>query len=293
MHQPVMLNEAVTYLNLKKGGVVLDATIGGGGHAREILKRITPGGRLIGIDADVAALKITEETLKDFNRPFKLINNNFKNLDHILKREGIVSLDAILLDIGMSSYQIEDHARGFSMKSDSRLDMRMDPRLKISAYDIVNRYRERDLSEMIKRFGEERYHNRIARSISEERAKKPIETAYELASVIRRAVGFKYRTSRIDPATRTFQAIRIAVNDELASLEEGLKQAISWLKSGGRISVIAFHSLEDRIVKNLFRGYAKLGILKILTKKPERPSQGEVASNPRARSARLRAAERA
>lgn len=170
--------------------------------------------------------------------------------------------------------------------------MRMDTRFKITAYDIVNRYKEKDLSDIIKKFGEERFHNRITRYIVTERSKKPIETASELAAIIHKAIGFRYGKGRIDPATRTFQAIRIAVNDELASLEESLKKSIPLLNFGARICVISFHSLEDRIVKNLFRGYSNLGVLKVLTKKPLRPSREEIISNPRSRSARLRVAER-
>ncbi len=293
VHQPVMLNEVIGSLNLKKGDVVLDATIGGGGHSKEILKRILPGGRLIGLDADESAIKITREVLKEHRGSFELINDNFRNLDLILSMEGIETLNAALFDVGVSSYQIEDAARGFSIRHDARLDMRMDRRLKTSAYEMVNRYSEKALSEIIERFGEERFHNRIARYIVTARSKKAIETTQELASIVHRAVRPRWHDDRkIDPATRTFQALRIAVNDELASLEEGVKQAVSWLDFSGRIAVISFHSLEDRIVKNLFKGYRDLGVLKILTKKPLRPSPEEVALNPRARSARLRIAER-
>lgn len=287
-----MLKEVISYLNLKPGDIVLDATIGGGGHAKEILKKILPGGRLIGIEADETALRIAGETLKDYRQSFGLINDNFRNLDRVLSREGVEKLDACFFDLGISSYQIEDRERGFSIRHGGRLDMRMDARLRITAYDIVNRYKERDLSDLIEKFGDERFHNRIARYIATERSKKPIETADELAAIIHKAVGSRYRKSRIDPATRTFQAIRIAVNDELVSLEEGIKKSIPWLKFSARICVISFHSLEDRIVKNLFKGYSKLGILKILTKKPMRPSEEEITSNPRSRSARFRVAER-
>lgn len=287
-----MLDEAISSLNLKHGYAVLDATVGGGGHAVEILKGITPGGRLIGMDADSSALALAEADLKEFSGDFRLINENFRNMDNVLLKEGIKSLNGALFDLGVSSYQIESGTRGFSIKEDSRLDMRMDPRQRLNAYDIVNRYRERDLSDIIRNFGEERFHNRIAKYIVEERARRPIETTHQLAAVVRRAVVIRGRRMRIDPATRTFQAIRIAVNDELGALEEGLKKAVSWLAGGGRICVISFHSLEDRITKNLFRGYSSLGILKIITKKPLRPSAREVASNPRSRSARLRTAER-
>ena len=287
-----MLEEVVSALNLKSGDVVLDATVGSGGHAGEILKKILPDGKLIGLDADPSILKIAEENLKNFIDAFKLINENFKNLDIILSKENIKNINAILFDLGISSYQIEDKYRGFSIKENARLDMRMDPRLKITAYDIVNNYTEKELSDIIMQFGEDRLHNRISRYIVEERSKKTIETTYDLAAIIHKAVGFRYKRTRIDPATRTFQAIRIAVNNELDALEEGLKKAVAWLDVGGRIVIISFHSLEDRIVKNLFKGYAGLGILKIITKKPIRPSGEEVRLNPRSRSSRLRVAER-
>ena len=230
MHQSVMFEEVISSLNLKRGADVVDGTIGGGGHSLGILKIITPGGRLIGIDADTDALKTAQERLKDFNGFLTLINDNFRNIDRILSKENIKAVDAVILDLGISSYQIEDASRGFSIKHDSRLDMRMDRQARLTAYDIVNRYSEKDLSEIIYKYGEERFHNRIARHINESRRRKPIETTAELAGIIRRTVGCKYRNSRIDPATRTFQAIRIEVNDELGSLEEGLKSAIFWLK---------------------------------------------------------------
>ena len=292
MHQSVLLDKAVGYLNLSKGAVVVDATIGGGGHSEEILKKILPGGKLIGIDADRNALAIAGERLKNFSGSFTLINDNFRNIDRILKKENIKNADAVLMDVGISSYQLDDASRGFSIKSDSRLDMRMDQSSGITAYDVVNEYKEDKLSEIIEKFGEERFHNRIARFIKDAREEKAIETTGELAAIIKRAVGYKYRNLRIDPATRTFQAIRIFVNDELGALEEALKSAIFWLKPGGRIVVISFHSLEDRIVKNMFKGYAKLGVLKIITKKPLVPEHEETIKNPRSRSAKLRVAER-
>jgi 16S rRNA (cytosine1402-N4)-methyltransferase len=287
-----MLKEVLEHLNLKEGFTVADGTVGSGGHAAEILKRITPGGRLVGIDADAAAIERSRKGLSGFEDSVRLIKDNFRNIDAVLFREKIKSVDAVLLDLGVSSDQIEDGGRGFSIKHNARLDMRMDPDSPASAYEIVNRYKERELDDIIGRYGEERFHSRIARTIIEERSERPIETTYELAAVIYKAVGSRYRKSRIDPATRTFQALRIAVNDELGALEEGLKKAVSWLKSGGRICVISFHSLEDRIVKNLFKGYAGLGILKIITKKPLVPSRQEISRNPRSRSAKLRVAER-
>ena len=291
-HQSVMLEEAVSSLNLKHGSIVVDGTLGGGGHSLAILEKIVPGGRLIGIDADAEAINKAAQHLKDFDDSFKLVNDNFRNIDSLLAKEDIKTVDAILLDLGISSYQIEDGSRGFSIKHDSRLDMRMDKSLNLSAYDIVNRYKEQDLSDIIEKYGEERFHKKIARYIKEARSNKQIETTRELAEVVRKAIGYRGRNQRIDPATRTFQAIRIVVNDELGSLEEGLKKAVFWLKSGGRIAVISFHSLEDRIVKNLFRGYSNLGVLKIITKKPLQPAHEETIKNPRARSAKLRVAER-
>lgn len=292
MHQSVMLEEAISSLNLKHGAVAVDGTLGGGGHSREILNRILPGGKLIGIDADSEAIKLAAQGLKNFSPSIILVNDNFRNIDNILAKVGIKSVDAILLDLGISSFQIEDGSRGFSIKSDSRLDMRMDKNIKASAYDIVNRYREDDLADLIYKYGEERYARNIARHIKEARSKKPVETTAELSEIIKRCVGYRYRNQKIDPATRTFQALRIAVNDELGSLEEGLKKSVFWLNKGGRIVVIAFHSLEDRIVKNLFKGYSNLGVLKILTKKPLTPTREEVMRNPRSRSAKLRVAER-
>lgn len=286
-----MLKEVISSLNLKPGDVVLDATIGGGGHAREILKGIIPGGRLIGLDQDPAAAQMAKETLKDFTN-FKLINDNFRNLDRILSKENVKSLDAALFDVGVSSFQLDDKSRGFSLKIDAPLDMRMDAGQELSAYDIVNRYKEKELADIIYKFGDERFSVKIARDIARERRIKPIETTKELAEIVHKAIGFGYKGGRIDTATRTFQAIRIAVNDELGALEEGLKKAVSWLNVGGRIAVISFHSLEDRIAKNMFRGYSDLGIVKIITKKPVRPQDEETLNNPRSRSGRLRVAER-
>jgi len=292
VHQSVLLNKAIDHLNLSKGAVVVDATVGGGGHSQVMLKAILPGGRLIGIDADKEALAIAEGRLKSFSGSFTLINDNFRNIDRILKIQNIKNVDAVLLDIGISSYQLDNASRGFSIRSDASLDMRMDQSCGITAYDVVNKYKEEKLSEIIEKFGEERFHNRIARQIKDARQRKPIETTGELAAIVKRAVGYKYRHLKIDPATRTFQAIRIFVNDELGALEEGLKSSIFWLKAGGRIAVISFHSLEDRIVKNTFKGYAKLGVLKIITKKPLIPEREEVIKNPRSRSAKLRVAQR-
>ena len=226
MHQPVMLEEVIGYLNLKPGDRALDGTIGGGGHAIEILKRIKPGGMLIGLDADASAVNIAGDKLSESGPCLKIVNENFRNLDLVLSEEGITALDAVLLDVGVSSYHLEDGSRGFSIQRDGPLDMRMDPRLKFSARDIVNRCKESELAEIIRKFGEERFYRRIAGRIAEERAKKPIETTGELKDVIYRAVGGRRGYMRIDPATRTLQALRIAVNDELGALEDGINKAV-------------------------------------------------------------------
>mgnify|MGYP001559527042 CR=1 FL=1 len=292
MHEPVLLKETFDYLDLKAGGVALDATLGGGGHSREMLKRILPGGRLIGIDADQTAIDTASSNLKDFEGSFKFVNGNFRDLDSLIADDAAGGLDAALFDLGISSYQMDDGSRGFSMRYDAPLDMRMDRTSAVTARDLVNRLKEDELADIISRFGEERFARRIARRIAEERSKKTIETTIELASMIRRAVGSRYLKSRIDPATRTFQALRIAVNDELTAIEEGIKKAINILKPGGRICVISFHSLEDRIAKNIFRDLGREGIVRVLTKKPIRPGTDEVRCNARSRSAKMRAAER-
>lgn len=291
-HQPVMVDEVISALNLKPGSKVLDATIGGGGHAREILQRIIPGGLLIGVDQDPAAIIRSRSALRGFESSLILAQGNFRSIDLLTVQNGAGKLDAAIFDIGVSSFQLDDGARGFSLRTDAPLDMRMDPSLSTSAVDIVNRLKESELADIIWKYGEERYSRKIARRIVDERSKRRICTTGELVTVIRSAVGGRYLKQRINPATRTFQAIRIAVNDELGALEEGLNKTIDILNTGGRIAVIAFHSLEDRIVKNTFREYAKNDILKLVTKKPMRPSMIEVKANPRSRSARLRVAEK-
>lgn len=291
-HLPVMLREAVNCLQPKSGDVILDATVGGGGHAAEILQKIAPGGRLIGIDQDAETLERTRQSLKNFDGSFTLIRGNFREVDAIMSREGIAHVDGALFDLGVSSYQLESPTRGFSLKSESRLDMRMDRSARLSAYEVVNRYREEDLSSIIKEYGEERFHRRIARAIVWERKRKPIETTQDLVSVIHKSVGGRYGRYKIDPATRTFQAIRIVVNDELKALEEGVKKAIELLNPGSKIAVISFHSLEDRIVKNIFKEYGRNNVLRIITKKPVVATDEEILQNVRSRSAKLRVAEK-
>jgi len=286
-HIPVMLNESIDFMNLKAGDVVVDCTVGMGGHSERILECILPGGKLIAIDRDSEGLKLAKEKLSRFKDSFYIFNDNFTNIKQILRSLNIEKVDAVLFDLGISSYQLESD-RGFSFKRDAFLDMRMDTRSKLIAYDIVNYYSEREISRILKDFGEERYHQRIARGIVLARKEKAIETTKELSGVILKAVPHSYTNKRISPATRTFQALRIAVNRELESIFTAVKDAIDVLLPEGRIVVISFHSLEDRIIKRTFRDFQKEGHLQSLTSKPLIPSPLEVDINPRSRSAKLR-----
>lgn len=292
LHIPVMYKEVLEYLNLKPGMTVIDATIGLGEHSSHILRRITPGGKLIGIDKDIESLEICRERLKEFGDSYQLIHDDFRNIDDIFKRDNITSVGAILFDLGVSHYQLEDAQRGFSFQLDGPLDMRMDRASFISAYDLVNNLNEQEISTLLWTFGQERWHNRIARYLVREREKSPIATTIQLADVVIRAVPYKHRYYRIHPATRTFQALRIAVNRELEALDEAVKKAIGLLDKRARICVISFHSLEDRIVKLNFRKFASASKLNLITKKPLVPSSNEIKQNPSSRSAKLRVAER-
>lgn len=264
--------------------------MGCGGHAKEILKRILPGGFLIGLDIDKEAIKISEENLKEFNSSFTLINENFKNISKVVKRLNLnTRVDGILFDLGFSSFHINSRERGFSFNLEGPLDMRFSKDLNITAFDVVNKFRKEEIEKIIRIFGEERFSRRIAESIEFERQKYRISTTLQLAEIIKKAVPF-YR--KIHPATRTFQAIRIFVNSELENLREGLKEAITVLNPDGRICVISFHSLEDRIVKHSYNHFSKKGIIRILTKKPIKPTHDEIMQNPSSRSAKLRVAQR-
>jgi len=299
-HTPVLTKEILKCLNLKKGGVYIDCTLGGGGHSKAILENIYPHGLLIGIDQDTEAIETAQEELKRYIDKVKLVRGNFKNLLRILSDLNIEKVTGIIFDLGVSFHQLKEKKRGFSFKEDSPLDMRMDLTQKFNAEIIVNSYSEKDLAEIFKNYGEERFSRRIARVIVRERKKKAITTAKQLADLIIKTLpgDKKKKTWRIHPATRVFQAIRIEVNQELKNLEKGLDQAISVLEDRGRICVVSYHSLEDRIVKHLFKEAERAGKeqknygLEILTKKPIRPSFEEVKDNPKARSAKLRAAEK-
>lgn len=291
-HKPVMLKDVIRFLKLKPGMCVVDATVGTAGHAEEIIKNILPNGRLIGIDRDSESLRIAQTRLKSYSRSFELIHDDFRNIDSILSKKDINKIDAILLDLGISSYQLDESGRGFSFKQDGPLDMRMDRESYISAYDLVNNLTEKEISSILKLFGQECWHNRIANFLVKERMKAPIATTGQLSSIVLKAIPYKRGYWRIHPATRTFQAFRIAVNRELEALDSALKKCIDIVSCGGRICVISFHSLEDRIVKINFREAAKSGRLKVLTPKPLRPTEEQIKENLRCRSARLRVAEK-
>jgi len=291
MHIPCLCAEVAANLECDAGDVVLDCTVNGGGHAEAVLHKISPGGFLIGIDQDRDALNAAEERLKAFDGSFKLAKENFRNLDKVLGDLNIREVDGMLFDLGLSSLQLENANRGFSIKLDAPLDMRMDLDGVITAYDIVNRESENSLDRILRDYGQESWHKKLARTIVSRRREQPIRTTRELAQLVE---GVVKRVSgvRIHPATRTFQALRIAVNQELTALDEALTKAANFLKKGARICVLSYHSLEDRIVKQKFKAFAAAGEFQVLTKKPMRPTVEEVTANPRCRSARLRAARR-
>lgn len=290
MHQPVLVREVIAGLEPTRGDVVVDGTVGAGGHAEAILPRILPGGRLIGIDQDAEAIARARARLAPFAEAVTLVQANARELQTTLDQLGVAQADRLLFDLGLSSDQLDEAGRGFSFLQEGPLDMRMDRRQPATAGQLVNRLPERELAMIIQRFGEERHARRIARSIVRARQRRPIRTTIELSRVV--AEASPWPRARLHPATRTFQALRIAVNHELESLEAALPQAVERLRPGGRIAVISFHSLEDRVVKRTFRVYAKEHRLKLVTKRPLGPSAEEVAANPRARSARLRIAEK-
>ncbi len=290
-HVPVMLNEVLEYLNLAPGKTIVDATLGTAGHGLEIIKRIRPTGRLIGIDRDRQSLSIARERLADFKGSYELVHANFMNLDTVLSGLNIKKVDGIIFDLGVSSFQLEDAQRGFSFQSQGPLDMRLDTDSYISAYDLVNNLNEEEISALLWNFGQERWHNRIAHLLVKERQSHPISTTAELSDIVVRAIPPRYRSYRIHPATRTFQAVRIAVNRELEALSSAIEKAIAFLDKNARICVISFHSLEDRIIKFAFRKAESEHILRIITPKPLVPSETEIENNPPSRSAKLRVGE--
>lgn len=306
MHEPVMLAESIRGLNLNPRSVVVDATLGGGGHAAAILARLGPDGVLIGIDRDPEAVERARVRLTGCGRAhLHLEQANFGRIAEVAARLGVAELDAVLMDLGVSSFQIDEPGRGFSFQAGGPLDMRMGPDADVSAMDIVNGYSEEVIAGILFRLGEERSSRRIAKAIVAEREASPIEDTARLAKIVADAKGG--RRGRIHPATKSFMALRMAVNDELGNLDSGLKGGLNLLKVGGRMAVITFHSIEDRLVKRFFRRHAgrrvalqaggdrwegELPPVEILTGKPIVATRAETASNPRARSAKLRVAER-
>lgn len=305
-HVSVLLKESIEALNIKSDGIYVDCTLGGAGHSSHILRKLSSKGILIGIDQDVEALKAAKEKLKEYSN-VKYVHNNFYNIDDILKTLEIPKVDGILMDLGVSSYQLDNAERGFSYMKDAPLDMRMDRENGFSAYNIINNYSLEDLHRIIRDYGEEKFAKRIASFITEKRKIKPIETTFELVDIIKAAVPAKARREGPHPAKRTFQAIRIEVNGELKILDKAIEDGVQRLNQGGRMAIITFHSLEDRIVKLKFRNLSdpctcpkdfpicvcgKKPIIKLVSRKPVEPSEEEVESNPRSRSAKLRIIEK-
>ncbi|MFH1875575.1 MAG: 16S rRNA (cytosine(1402)-N(4))-methyltransferase RsmH [Candidatus Omnitrophota bacterium] len=291
-HYPVMYREVMEYLNVGSRRVLVDCTVGMGAHAARFLAAMGPQGVLVGIDKDSESLALASATLAPFGSRAILVKEDFSHLESVLDGQGIDYADAFLFDLGISTYQLARAQRGFSFLKEGPLDMRMDSDAYVCAADLVNNLSEPELVSIFRKFGEERYAMRIARAIIEVRRKEPLTRTTQLVQVIARVVPFLGRNQRIHPATRVFQALRIAVNRELDALAAGIDAAVKRLNNGGRIAVISFHSLEDRIVKHSLRSYAREGVVKILTKKPLVPGEGELAENVASRSAKLRVAEK-
>ena len=287
-HRPVLLREALEFLNVRPAGTYIDATLGAGGHAEAILERLQ-GGRLLGIDRDPAALRVARARLEAFGEKVTVLEGNIAEIDALHAASSLPPADGLLADLGVSSMQIEDASRGFSFNLPGPLDMRMNPSSGTTAEEIVNHLRERDLADLIFKFGEERYSRRIACAIVEAR---PIRKTTELAQVVTRAIPSRTGLHQIHPATRTFMALRLAVNRELENLEQFLAKALGVLGPQGRLVILSFHSLEDRLVKRAFQSWQRAGKVHLLTRKVVRPSQEELDRNPRARSAKLRAIEK-
>jgi len=304
-HYSVLLEEAVEGLNIKEDGIYVDCTLGGAGHSLEILKKLTTG-KLYAFDQDNVALENAKIKLSEYADKVVFIKSNFENLKEKLAEQNVYEVDGVLYDLGVSSPQLDTPERGFSYNYDTRLDMRMDTDASMSAYEVVNEYSYHDLVRIFYRYGEEKFSKQIARNIEKKRELAPIETTFQLVDIIKESIPAAKRRTGGHPAKRVFQAIRIAVNNELSVFENSLEQAIDIVKVGGRISVITFHSLEDRICKQIFNSYAKnkdipknlpvlpeesLSKLKLITRKPICPSERELEENNRSRSAKLRIAE--
>ena len=306
-HVSVLLNECIENLNIKPDGVYVDCTMGGAGHSKEIVKRLSDKGLFIGFDQDKNAIATAKERLSEYSDRVRFVHSNFENIKEELAKIGVYKIDGVLADLGVSSHQLDEADRGFSYMQDAPLDMRMDVRCDFSAYDVVNTYSEAELKRVIKDYGEENWSARIAKLIVERRATMPIRTTFELVDAIKAAIPKKMRDENQHPAKRTFQAIRIEVNRELDVIEKTLLAAVDMMNEGGVLAVITFHSLEDRIVKNVFKKLQysctcppefpvcicnSKQIVEIITRKPILPSENEAEMNPRSRSAKLRAARK-
>ncbi len=306
-HVSVLLHEAVDELQVKPSGIYVDGTLGGGGHSYEICKRLDSEGRLIGIDQDAEALEAAKRRLGEFKDQITLVKSNYERTGEVLKEQGIEKVDGIILDLGVSSYQLDNAERGFSYREDAPLDMRMDREQTMSAKEIVNGYSQEELFRVIREYGEERYAGSIARNICRQREKKVIETTFELVDIIRTSMPAKAKNGKGHPAKRTFQAIRMECNRELDVLREALENMVDLLNDGGRLAIITFHSLEDRLVKTSFRRYENPCVCppdfpicvcgrkskgKVITRKPRIPSAEETEKNTRAKSAKLRVFEK-
>lgn len=306
-HIPILRETVVSLLNPRRGGVFVDGTLGGGGHAEAVLERLPEGGRLYGIDRDGAAIAAASARLARFGEAFTAIRGNFFDMKRLLAAQGVTEVDGILLDLGVSSHQLDTPQRGFSYHEDAPLDMRMDPSAPLSAYDVVNGYPAEELARIIREYGEERYASRVANAIVREREKAPLNSTVRLAEIVKLALPAPARREAQHPARRTFQALRIEVNSELEGLSAALNDAHDLLRSGGVLAVITFHSLEDRIAKQAFKTFehpctcdphapvctcGKTPTAKVLTKKPIVADEAELQQNPRARSAKLRAIQK-
>ncbi|TDP59792.1 16S rRNA (cytosine(1402)-N(4))-methyltransferase RsmH [Aminicella lysinilytica] len=306
-HTPVLLSECIENLNIKPDGIYVDGTLGGGGHSFHICEKLSPEGTLIGIDRDTDALEAAEERLKEFKCNKLFVQSNYSDIKSVLTESGIPKIDGALLDLGVSSFQLDNAERGFSYMQDAPLDMRMNQDDRFTAYDVVNTYDQKELTRVISKYGEERWAARIASFIVERRKEGPITSTAELVDVIKAAIPAKARRNGPHPAKRTFQALRIEVNDELGQLEDAIDEFFDVLNTGGRLCIISFHSLEDRIVKETFNRRAdpctcppefpvcvcgKVADVRKISRKPIIPGEEELEGNPRSRSAKLRVCEK-
>ena len=290
-HIPVLLKETIHGLNLKKGDIVVDGTINAGGHSIEIAKLIEKEGHIVGIDQDSDALSLAQKNLESIEPKLTLLRGNYRDMDTLLQEKDISSVNAILLDIGLSNRQLMDSKRGFSFAKDEPLLMTFNPHPKedeLTACEILNTWDEENIADIIYGYGGERFSRRIAKGIVEARKEAPIERTFQLVEIVNKSVPFHYKRKSKNPATKTFQALRITVNDELGALKTGIEKALALLKQNGRLAIITFHSGEDRIVKKTFRELAQQQMVEIINKKPITPSEEELSNNPKARSAKLR-----